>query len=610
MGYRDASGFSVASVTRLVVTTALFVTMLPAGASAKSPDVDKQALAGRVSAGVLAHKSGLATGLVALGPDEIPGVALGASPQSGTLNIDTNWVDVYYVDLTAGQVWAGTVTGTAVSGQDGYLEGFAPGATTVYDYGDFNPVWDTNKYRLTIHAEVTGRYYIAVWGGTGSYSLAYTIGAGAVDDFIPGVALGASPVSGSLTSSGDTRDVYRIDLTPGQLFSVDLIHSDTVFFDARLFGPGVTHTVGKTPIAEAWDWPISFDFLVPPVGGGTYYLVVETYEGAGGYTVQWSVKTPPAHRLAGSSRFATSLAICRATFVESDVAVLATGAGFPDALAASALAGALDAPLLLVRDDIDSQEYWDLVYELYRLGVTKVYLAGGTSVISAVTEDDLRNGWGFTVTRLGGANRYETGRAIADEVVRVVEARGGTVSSAFVVRGDAFADALAAGPYAFSQKMPVLLTPPGALHPLAAQFIETEDVLDITVVGGTSAVSASVASAADALNAGATGVTRVSGDNRFETAANLAQFAVSQRAWATWEYVGVATGRNFPDALSGSAAAGRRGGVLLLTAPDALSAPASQALSTNASAVRTALVFGGTGAVSGSVMAQIEALID
>jgi len=438
---------------------------------------------------------------------------------------------------------------------------------------------------------------------------------------VPGEWIPVSPVVRTIGPQATANHVLSVELQEGDILSLelsaDVAHGD---IDLYLFDPATTsvnQVIRQVAASASKDaYPEVIRYLVPPGGGGTYYVEIKLFQGlvsAMQYSLEWSVESasvaPRLHRLADTDRHSTSLAISRSTFTTATAAVLATGAGFPDALAASALAGALDAPLLLLRDDIESTAFNAVRVELERLGVKNVYVAGGASVVSDAAVDTIRNGWGFTVTRLGGANRYETGRAIADEVVRVVEARGGTVSSAFVVRGDAFADALAAGPYAFSQKMPVLLTPPGALHPLAAQFIETEDVLDITVVGGTSAVSASVASAADALNAGATGVTRVSGDNRFETAANLAQFAVSQRAWATWEYVGVATGRNFPDALSGSAAAGRRGGVLLLTAPDALSAPASQALSTNASAVRTALVFGGTGAVSGSVCDQVRSVL-
>jgi putative cell wall-binding protein len=53
-------------------------------------------------------------------------------------------------------------------------------------------------------------------------------------------------------------------------------------------------------------------------------------------------------RLAGADRYSTSLAIAHWGWATSDGALLATGANFPDALAASVWAGQLGSPLLVV----------------------------------------------------------------------------------------------------------------------------------------------------------------------------------------------------------------------------------------------------------------------
>src|SRR5680860_516169 len=63
-------------------------------------------------------------------------------------------------------------------------------------------------------------------------------------------------------------------------------------------------------------------------------------------------QAPPAQRLAGSNRYATAAAVSAATFAEGvDVAFIATGENFPDALAGGPLAGSRGAPVLLTGRD-------------------------------------------------------------------------------------------------------------------------------------------------------------------------------------------------------------------------------------------------------------------
>jgi len=66
----------------------------------------------------------------------------------------------------------------------------------------------------------------------------------------------------------------------------------------------------------------------------------------------------------------------------------------------------------------------------------------------------------------------------------------------------------------------------------------------------------------------------------------------------------VAAGTNFPDGLSGSAAAGELGGPLLLTAPGGL--PVSVATELARLKPRRVVVLGGTSAVSDAVVLQLR----
>ena len=70
---------------------------------------------------------------------------------------------------------------------------------------------------------------------------------------------------------------------------------------------------------------------------------------------------------------------------------------------------------------------------------------------------------------------------------------------------------------------------------------------------------------------------------------------------------GLASGTNFPDALSGGAHVGKKGGPLVLTDPFTLSGPTDAYLKANAASLATIFVYGGLNAVSNPVAAQAQA---
>lgn len=93
-------------------------------------------------------------------------------------------------------------------------------------------------------------------------------------------------------------------------------------------------------------------------------------------------------RLDGADRYATSLAISKNGWTHADNVILATGSNFPDALSASALSSAKDAPIILTDKDSLSQ---DIVAELKRLGTTNAFIIGGIGVISTSIDNQLKN---------------------------------------------------------------------------------------------------------------------------------------------------------------------------------------------------------------------------
>ncbi len=234
-------------------------------------------------------------------------------------------------------------------------------------------------------------------------------------------------------------------------------------------------------------------------------------------------------------------------------AIVATARNWPDALAAGALAGAVQCPILLTEPDGLPD---GVAAELERLDVDRVFIVGGTSAISAEVAAAVDALPGVTqVTRLGGATRYETAEAIAGEVKRLLgEDFDGR---AIVATGENFPDALAGAPMSYARCWPILLARQSGL-PAGLDGVDRAVIL-----GGDAAVSPEVETAlASSLGSGK--VTRVSGATRYQTAIETAHWGVAN-AGLTWSHTAISTGENWPDALAGGPLQGRFGSVMLLT---------------------------------------------
>jgi putative cell wall-binding protein len=192
------------------------------------------------------------------------------------------------------------------------------------------------------------------------------------------------------------------------------------------------------------------------------------------------------------------------------------------------------------------------------------------------------------VVRLAGANRFDTAAQLS--------ARGYAdgAAVAYIATGRDFPDALAAGPAAGFEGGPLLLTEKSSLPGATAAEIARLAGLGldrIVIVGGEGAVSAGVEAA---LGTYVTTVERVSGTNRYSTAAN-----VSNAVFTDADTVVLAVGNNFPDALGAGPLAIKLGAPILLTDTAALPAETVAELAfQNPSDV---IIVGGTAVVSQDV---------
>ncbi|MGI9015534.1 MAG: CocE/NonD family hydrolase [Euzebya sp.] len=308
---------------------------------------------------------------------------------------------------------------------------------------------------------------------------------------------------------------------------------------------------------------------------------------------------PDVDRLAGEDRVSTAVAISAATFDRADNVVIATGADYPDALTAGPLARALDAPLLLTGSDRLDEA---VATEVLRLQPATAVLVGGTSALSQQVEQDLAD-LGVQTQRAAGPDRFATAAAVAE---RVVETGDAAETAPFVVEGAnsdpsrGWPDAVSAAPLAAFTGQPILLVTTDQIPEATATTLQDLAVTGITVVGGQAAVSAGVVDQLEEIAP----VDRVEGPTRYATSA--AVHARMVQAGMSPAIRWLATGRNWPDALTAGPAVAATGGTFtLIDGQDLDGSPETRDLLDD-DVVRVRLL-GGTAAISAEVAQTIDA---
>ncbi|MBN2848428.1 MAG: cell wall-binding repeat-containing protein [Coriobacteriia bacterium] len=339
------------------------------------------------------------------------------------------------------------------------------------------------------------------------------------------------------------------------------------------------------------------DQLYPDVYG---HSVVYQWGTGDGSDVFLSAAPLVPLRIAGSNRYETSALISEKRFAKSGTAVLATGAGFADALSASGLAGALRGPLLLTAPtDLPTP----IADELDRLETTFVFVIGGTNAIGDEVTDELDD-MGISWQRIEGADRYATAAAITGWLVdQMNNENRWWRRDAFFVRGDDFADALAVAPHAYALGVPILLVRTDSVPQVTADTVTNFNIDDGYIIGGTSAISAATASDIGDLLGDA--AVRWAGANRYETAIVCAEKGV-ERGWLDYDLIGIATGTNFPDALSGGAGCGYYGSPIMLTGPTWIPEQLDSFFGTERHWPGGLEVYGGVSAVNDYVFGRLD----
>ena len=462
-------------------------------------------------------------------------IDIGGALCSGTL-LGSEWV------LTAGHCIEDRATisvGSTSVPSLVSLGGASGYAHPYYSYNAFQLIYDFGLYRLDSPAaiDVASLPRIASYDDTASWAPGTTVQAIGWGITAPGGSVSPTMLSGTMQIV-DKSSCSDLDLSLGNVFdastAICTFATGVSSCNGDSGGPvvasvgGVDTVVGVTsygPVAcnghsvAAWT-PSALTWIRSKTG-------LPLGSGAGLPSTGLEIT-----RVFGLDRYETAAAV-GAIWQEAGTVFVATGAKFPDALAAGAAASAYGVPVLLVRPD-SVPESTRLLLE--RLAPTTIVLAGGPAAISVAVEDQLRALTGATIEREGGLDRYETADLLTGD------AWDGYVSDrVWVASGRDFADPLIASTAAavFGDAF-VLIDGLRPLPEYTKSRLASLAPSLITVVG---AEEAFTSVALDELRT-------------ISTVSIVSDADVTARSVAVWEgldvseWAALATVSNFPDALS------------------------------------------------------------
>lgn len=154
--------------------------------------------------------------------------------------------------------------------------------------------------------------------------------------------------------------------------------------------------------------------------------------------------------------------------------------------------------------------------------------------------------------RIGGEDRYHT-------TVLISQSKFQQSQYAVIVTGEDFPDALCAAPYAKAISAPILLTKKGSLNSYTKDELKRLNVKKAYIIGGTGAISQPVE---DSIKQLGIQTERIFGTSRYETSVKLAD---ELKKITPYTEVFLASGENYPDALSAASVAAIKGIPILLT---------------------------------------------
>lgn len=387
--------------------------------------------------------------------------------------------------------------------------------------------------------------------------------------------------------SSDETDTVEVTIEEtGTPIFVETQRAGLGFYDTMLYIYDAEGTqVAYCDDSDLWWETYSSNVYYVAPEPGTYYIEAQNLDDRS-YAYDLFITLGDARRVAGGTRMSTATEVTRLMYDNTDNPtygvdygpnkILIANAYTPwDALAGGAAAAASldDGSVLLLTDPnylsddtyneivrLTESQYWEDNDDI------EVFVLGGTAAVSDAVVGELNTIPGVTnVQRLAGADRYAT----ASEIASMTDDIDGTSSTAFIVSGTSWPDAIAAAPVAGYETCPVLMTQLNDVPTVTMDWIADHGISDAVVVGGSAVVGES---ALDELRSelGTANVEVLAGSTRYETARLVAQYGVDNFGMRS-ETCQLVSGENFPDALASSSLAAMTEAPTLLTKGSSLS---------------------------------------
>jgi len=470
-----------------------------------------------------------------------------------------------------------TVSATGIIDAVNVTHAIAPVETVADSAGKYTFSLPPGSYRIFAHQSLRGDACDEIWNGGTPYEsqspiIVVTAGSTATADVdfpAGGLVYGEINYSTGPVLSGGVATAYIEDDAVGELR----------FMESKWASPDGSYRLGPMPAGK---YVIRFsDQRTNGLTTTQYWFNHDDLAGAQVVTV--TVGSPVesvneffepyvrrVSRIGGADRFEVAAHVAASYPSGLDEVFVVDGLNYPDALSASASAAALAAPILLVSPDSIPDA---TATALSSLNPKHIVVVGGPTSVSPAVFDQLNQDALNGATRIGGADRYEASRNLAEYVFGASGLSGqGGANTVYVATGTNFPDALAAGPAAADENGPLLLVDGSAngIDVATRQLIEDLGASDIVIAGGPASVDAQVASDLAAIP-GVVEVPRPAGADRYQSAVN-----VGKQAFDLADTVYLTTGSKFPDALAGGALAGTLGAPVLLVQHDCIPRSAFQ----------------------------------
>jgi len=193
-----------------------------------------------------------------------------------------------------------------------------------------------------------------------------------------------------------------------------------------------------------------------------------------------------------------------------------------------------------------------------------------------------------TVGRVAGSDRYKTAIEVSKNGWK------GTSDYAIIATGSHFADALCAAPLTKKYNAPILLVDGNSLSSEVSEELTRLKAKNVFITGGTGVVSKSIENQLSANY----NVIRLAGADRYETSIKIAEYL------GTSNKIVLASGDDFPDALSIASIAAKEGMPILLSEKNTVSSSVDKYLSNKT--IDTTYIVGGEGVISSSVAGKFK----